>query len=109
MQALIYFKRLADVLALNNRRWKSNFSIFLLLLGGRYSARHATPTAMAFFLVNFYPSGPFTCIFSKTSPEFFLCWLWLTPDLVWARRIKQVTLLIVTIEADYSVDLLVSA
>ena len=25
-----------------------------------------------FFLANFYPSGPFTCIFSKTSPEFFL-------------------------------------
>ena len=26
----------------------------------------------------FLPSGPFTCIFSKTSPDFFLCWLWLT-------------------------------
>ena len=22
--------------------------------------------------------GPFTCIFSKTSPDFSLCWLWLT-------------------------------
>ena len=27
----------------------------------------------------FLPSGTFTCIFSKTSPNFFLCWLWLTP------------------------------
>ena len=38
-----------------------------------------TLTAKDFFLVNFYPSGPFTCIFSKTSPDFFVCWLWLTP------------------------------
>ncbi len=30
--------------------------------------------------VPFRSSGPFTCIFSKTSPNFFLCWLWLTPD-----------------------------
>ena len=42
-------------------------------------------------------------------PEFFLCCLRLTLVPAWARRIKQVTLLIVTIEADYSVDLLVSA
>ena len=32
-----------------------------------------TFTARDFFLANFYPSGPFTCLFSKTSPEFFLC------------------------------------
>ena len=25
------------------------------------------------FLDDFYPPGPFTCIFSKTSPDFFLC------------------------------------
>ena len=31
------------------------------------------------FVPYFYPSGPFTCIFSKTSPNFFLRWLWLTP------------------------------
>ena len=55
-----------------------------------------TLTAKDFFLVNFYPSGPFTCIFSKTSPEPFLCWFWLTPVPVWARRTKRVTLLIVT-------------
>ena len=30
-------------------------------------------TARDFFLANFYPSGPFCCIFSKTSPKFFLC------------------------------------
>ena len=29
------------------------------------------PTARDFFLANFYLSGPFTRIFSKTSPEFF--------------------------------------
>ena len=26
----------------------------------------------------FLPLNPFTCNFSKTSPDFFLCWLWLT-------------------------------
>ena len=40
---------------------------------GQYTAVHATLTARDFFLANFYPSGLFTCIFSKTSPEFFLC------------------------------------
>ena len=60
---------------------------------GQYIAMHATATARDFFLANFYPSGPFTCIFSKTSPEFFLCWLWLTPFPMQACRIKQVTLL----------------
>ena len=40
---------------------------------GQYIAMHATLTAMDFFLANFYPSGSFTCIFSKTSPGFFLC------------------------------------
>ena len=45
---------------------------------GQYTAICATLTARDFFLAYFYPSGPFTCIFSKTSPEFFLCWLWLT-------------------------------
>ena len=41
-------------------------------------AKHATLTARDFFLAYFYTSGPFTCIFSKTSPDFSLCWLWLT-------------------------------
>ena len=27
-------------------------------------------TVREFFLANFYPSGPFTCIFSETSPDF---------------------------------------
>ena len=47
----------------------------------QYIAIHATLTAMVFFLAYFYPSGPFTCIFPKTSPDFsdfFLRWLWLT-------------------------------
>ena len=35
-------------------------------------AIHATLTAGDFFLAYFYPSGLFTCIFSKTSPELFL-------------------------------------
>ena len=47
---------------------------------GQYKAIHATLTARNYFLAYFYPSGPFTCIFSKTSPNLFLCWLWLTPD-----------------------------
>ena len=37
---------------------------------GQYIAIHATLTAREFFLDYFYPSGPFTCIFSKTSPDF---------------------------------------
>ena len=45
---------------------------------GPYMAIYATHTARDFFLAYFYPSGPFTCIFSKTSPDFSLCWLWLT-------------------------------
>ena len=41
---------------------------------GQYIAIHAAAlTARDFFLANFYPSSPFACIFSKTSPEFFLC------------------------------------
>ena len=40
---------------------------------GKYIAMLATLTARDFFFANFYPSGPFTFIFSKTSPEFFLC------------------------------------
>ena len=47
---------------------------------GQSIAIHATLTDRNFFLAYFYPSGPFTCIFSKTSPIFFLCWLWLTLD-----------------------------
>ena len=41
---------------------------------GQYIAIHATLTAREFFLAYFYPSSPFTCIFSKTSQNFFLCW-----------------------------------
>ena len=32
---------------------------------------HAMLSARDFFLANFYPSSPFTCIFSKTSLKFF--------------------------------------
>ena len=45
---------------------------------GQYMAIHATLTSRDFFLAYFYPSGPFTCIFPKPLPIFFLCWLWLT-------------------------------
>ena len=38
---------------------------------GLYIALRATPTTGDFFLAKFYPSGPFTCVLSKTSPEFF--------------------------------------
>ena len=44
---------------------------------GQHIAMHATLTARDFFLAYFYPSGPFICIFSKTSPN-FCCSLWLT-------------------------------
>ena len=37
---------------------------------GQNIAAHASPTAGDFFLANFYLPGPFTFIFSKTSPEF---------------------------------------
>ena len=39
---------------------------------GQYIAIHATLTARDFFLAYFYPSSPFTCIFSKISPDFVL-------------------------------------
>ena len=38
---------------------------------GQHIAIHATLTARDFFLAYFYPSSPFTCILSKTSPNFF--------------------------------------
>ena len=44
---------------------------------GQYIAIHATLTARDFFDY-FYTSCPFTCMISKTSPDFSLCWLWLT-------------------------------
>ena len=40
---------------------------------GQYIAIHATLTARDFFLADFYPSSLLSCIFSKTSPKFFLC------------------------------------
>ena len=38
---------------------------------GQHIAIHAMLTARNFFLAYFYPSSPFTCMFSKTSPDFF--------------------------------------
>ena len=40
---------------------------------GRSVYSHSRYAAMDLFLANFYHSGLFTCIFSNTSPEFFLC------------------------------------
>ena len=40
---------------------------------GQCIAMHATLTAWDFFLANFYSSDPFTRIFCKASPKFFLC------------------------------------
>ena len=57
-------------------------------------AMHATLAAREFFLANFYPPSPFNCIYTPT-PSFSLL-AWLKPVHVWARRIKQVTLLVVT-------------
>ena len=39
---------------------------------GQYIATHAMLTARDFFFANFYPSGPFTCIFPKPLPSCFL-------------------------------------
>ena len=39
---------------------------------GPYMAKHATPTARDFFLANFYPSDPFTCIFVSRSWELWM-------------------------------------
>ena len=44
----------------------------------QYIAIPATITARDFFLAEFYPSCPFTCIFFQKLSRFFLCWLWLT-------------------------------
>ena len=49
-------------------------NVLLLKPGvGQYIAIQATLTARDFFLANFCPSGQFTCISSKSSPESFLC------------------------------------
>ena len=40
-----------------------------------YIAVHAMLTARDFFLAYLYPSSPFTCIFSETTPD-LLSWLW---------------------------------
>ena len=45
---------------------------------GQYIAIYAMFTAKDFFLAYFYPSSPFTCTFSKTFHNLFICWLWLT-------------------------------
>ena len=38
---------------------------------GQYIVIHATLTARDFFLANFYPSGPFTCILKKNLSSVF--------------------------------------
>ena len=37
----------------------------------QYIAMHAVLTARDFFLANFHPSGPFTCIFFQNLSRFF--------------------------------------
>ena len=39
---------------------------------GQYIAMHATLTTRDFFLANFYPSSPFTCIFFQNLSQVFL-------------------------------------
>ena len=57
---------------------------------GKSVYSHTTYAYCQGFLANFYPSGPFTCIFSKTFfGVFFLCWLWLTLVPMLAHRIKS--------------------
>ena len=40
---------------------------------GKFVAMHVMPTAWDFFLTNFYPSGPFICIFSPKPLLSFSC------------------------------------
>ena len=47
-----------------------NVLLFKLRVG-QYIAIHAMFTVRDFFHAYFYSSSPFTCIFSKTSPDFF--------------------------------------
>ena len=60
---------------LKSHLMKSQFLMVLPLKPGvgQYIAMHATHTARDFFLANFYPSSPFTCICSKTSLPIFTC------------------------------------
>ena len=44
-----------------------------LVVSRQYIVMHATLTARYFSCANFYSCSLFTCIFSKTSPDFFLC------------------------------------
>ena len=52
-------------------RTQSLHSLPLKLGVGQYTAIHATLNARDFFLAYFYSSDQFTCITSKTSPDFF--------------------------------------
>ena len=64
---------------------KRSLKFLPLKLGvGQYIVTHATLTARDFFRANLFPSGPFTWIFSKTSPEFFFCVLAVASQLVGA-------------------------
>ena len=55
---------------------------------GQYVTIHATLTAgISSSLISILPVHS-PAFFSKTSPEFFPCWLWLTPVPAWARRMK---------------------
>ena len=63
---------------LQTQKWKSylvrtqSLNVLPLKPGvGQYIAIHNTLTATDFFLTYFYPSGPFTSIFSKTSSNLF--------------------------------------
>ena len=58
---------------LKSHLWrKQSLKLLLLKPGvGQYIATPATITARDFFLANFYPSGPFTCIFSSKHSRVF--------------------------------------
>ena len=65
---------------LRTQKWKTHLLRTPSLMGlplepwvAQCRAIYATLIAKNFFLANFYPHGPFICIFSETSPEFFPC------------------------------------
>ena len=72
---------------------------------GQYIAMHATITARDIFLANFYPSGPFTCIFFQNLFRVFPALAVAYTGSCVARRIKQVTMLDAGSRAEYSLNI----
>ena len=75
------------------------------------SVYYVTHIARDFFLANLYPPGSFTCIFSKTPPEFSLCSgvVWILKFTLKDREIKAKKITFVLIKIDKQINLVHSA